>query len=385
MGRITQRTIDELVTQVVPKVEELTGYTIGQPGPESYTVRLIGRADYFSQVFVKEVDNCGASYKNMGVIKKLKYQFFSYLFSFVAGGQYIPSSKTLFLVRENLEKQKKDIAGIVAHELIHHGQFTHYKWAAPYLNEVRRKIRESTSTNNSRRVKKYRNDLNEFMTLIEGEAVYFQSNFKKSNSASKLDAASLLSSIVLLSLYPSAMIEKGKQYVVGERMIGAAFKSGGIEAIDGLYRSLHQKVVFDREYQSLALPNQESMGMRRDVNRISTPFGQATNTVTGCEGADMFYEQALRDCLNRDYNGALFSLMMTQRTLTDGHFTVRNHQQLVDLANNLGFRFKEGVGCFKDYEAAKRAFNIALSLDKSNVEARYHLREITGRERSIYY
>src|SRR3989338_2111780 len=115
MVQVTQRTIDDIVKEVVPEVEARTGYALGQPGPGNYTVRLIGRADYFSEVYVKNYDaHRHKPYKALGFGGKMRYRFAAFLMSYVINGQYLPSSKEIFLIRENNSAtRKEDLKGLV--------------------------------------------------------------------------------------------------------------------------------------------------------------------------------------------------------------------------------------------------------------------------------
>ncbi len=82
-------------------------------------------------------------------------------------------------------------------------------------------------------------------------------------------------------------------------------------------------------------------------------------------------EEALTFIAQKDYTRALWAVERAAHITP--YLPLQDRKKLAGTANKVGIAFKDGATGKKDYVAARRAFNAALSSDIHNTDARYHL------------
>lgn len=286
---ISERSIETLLDELIPKIEWLTQWNSHLDGLE---IKIIKNSQLWKYAMKPQFDAMEFDAKPKGFIEEIAMDVMKTLIPYLPLGVYEPNSNSLILLAENMSDISKSAFSIVVgHELVHRCQHANNplffenlknfnkelgielykiqeKLNKKYGLTIRESFRHSYLYNALKKIhlagdipedpvfeeyQKLMNNLivgklQSFMTLTEGDAYFVQNQLKRMFYQDAESLRSPVRSFVLdiLAEYIPVIKAKLEQYPVGEAFIKQTYTTYRRKAVNQLYqldkKNLHKKI-----------------------------------------------------------------------------------------------------------------------------------------------
>jgi len=248
---ISERSVEKLVRDVVPKVAMLTNwsYDLGE-----LKIRIINRSQLWEHGFKPKYDYLGISTETKTDSGKQTLSMYKNIFSFFTAALYEPSCDTLFVVANNarFDTNESGLTVLLGHELVHRGQFTQNpQFTKQYFSLVKKQYGSLAFEEDEHEDKSFGKYLQSLMTIVEGDASFVESQLKKmyyQDASYKCAGIALwVSSAVLLASLAngdskSGLLGKLSQYTAGEKIIKRVYEDSGRKLVNCIYKKDFQRI-----------------------------------------------------------------------------------------------------------------------------------------------
>lgn len=246
---VSERSLEKIISDVAPKVEQLTGWNAHL---DSLNLKIIRRSQLWEHSAKVKYDLLGIDAEAKTEKGKKALQATKLIMPYLILAEYEPLSGTMLVVPDNLRfgTNESGISLTIGHELTHRCQFTNNpQFGKMYVSMVRRMFGANAYDDDPSEDKGTAKYLQSYMTLVEGDASFVQSQLKGmyyQDAKNKTSGVSNLIGLVLLlaSLGDnnSGFIQKLRQYSKGKNIVRRVYEAGGREKVNAIY-SLNERML----------------------------------------------------------------------------------------------------------------------------------------------
>jgi hypothetical protein len=267
---VSEKSIEKMIYDVAPKIEELSSW---KPKLDGLTVKLIPRELFWEEAIKPKYANLGINTTPRTKEGEISLKMLQHMMPLLVLGVYEPSNRTLFILPDNMSlgTNESGVALTVGHELFHGCQFDNNPYFTNEINSLTKQVtgcdafdKDQYETEDKRVMKK----LTAMMTLVEGDATFVQNQLKgmyfqdavtragdlgnilsylhafKMMNLSKEDVAELKgSNDGEKKEEGGGLMDKMKQYTVGEKLVKSVYKKFGRSGVNDMYSPMNVQML----------------------------------------------------------------------------------------------------------------------------------------------
>ena len=240
---ISERSIENLLAEVAPRVERLTGWDTNLA---NLKVKIIKRNQLWEQGLKPKYDHLGVETEAKTDKGKNALALSKALMPYIILGLYEPLTGTMLVLPDNVRfgTNESGLAVTLGHELVHRCQFTNnHQFANMYPALVKRMVGANAFDEDGDEDKNARKYLQAYMTLVEGDAKFVEGQLNKMFYQDAKNKTAHASNFIGLVLFLSTLgdsdgglVKKLKQYTKGNKIVKAIYQSEGRQGVNKLYR-----------------------------------------------------------------------------------------------------------------------------------------------------
>jgi hypothetical protein len=221
---IDERLVDDLVTQMGPVVEQMTGWNLSLAGLGS---RVLPRDRGYEEILLGRVRGAGFNIDENGH-RTILERLIEYVVESNVLGAYEHHRNVLFVVRENVDDSNMDgLRLVVAHELVHRGQHVNYPELFDRMDRMMVEMLEGLLGGGVIHDAMAKvQEIRPVMALLETHASYIQEELRKSRFPGAVIESHFNLPVILFRLFGG---QKLSQY--HDETVSAAISNGSIQSL----------------------------------------------------------------------------------------------------------------------------------------------------------
>jgi hypothetical protein len=177
---VSEKSIEKMIYDVAPKIEELSGW---KPQLDGLNVKLIPRELFWEEAIKPKYASLGINTDPRTKEGEISLKMLKHMMPLLVLGVYEPSNRTLFVLPDNMSfgTNESGVVLTVGHELFHGCQFDNNPYFKEELDRLTVQVtgrdafdKDDYETTDKRVMKK----LTAMMTIVEGDATFVQNQLK---------------------------------------------------------------------------------------------------------------------------------------------------------------------------------------------------------------